>query len=229
MPAHVVALHCRARLGTVGTAGRLASMHPIWLLIFLVVVVLLAARLHRQRRRESRALVVLARGRNLKFSATDLIGLHDRYYNLELIRRGHGRHAWNVLYGSTDAGLIAVFRYSYDLGFGVNQTTRHGWVAVLENATPFENWRAEPALSTPADPDATHVGPLHVWAEHADTLARLSAPRVAAILLSIPEHWSLEARATLLAIAAPLADAAGPERLLDTLMELADALRAPTA
>jgi hypothetical protein len=220
-------------------------MHPFWLIAAVLVLSPFAGRLYLVRRRQRRELLALARKRNLKFSPVDLIGLHDRYYNLDLIRQGHGRHAWNVLYGSVETGLIAVFRYSYDLGFGVQRTSSQWWMAVLESPTPFANWRAEPAHDAPADTtgstdaaEATgpaqptseiRVGPLLLHADRAATLTDLARPPVAAALLAMPEGCHVEAHGPLLALACPADDnLEHPERLIDALTTLAEATTRPT-
>lgn len=202
-------------------------MHPIWLIAVLLVATPFIAREYRARRRQRRELVALARRRNLKYSPVDLIGLHDRYHNLELIRRGHGRHAWNVLYGSADTGLIAVFRYSYDLGFGVQQVPNQCWVAVLESPQAFETWQAEPVSATPsgASEGMTRIGPFHVRAARTSTLKLLTAPLVTASLISMPDTAHTEVRGPLIAIAcAAQNDPSIPDRLIDALLALAGAL-----
>ena len=126
--------------------GLASLLHPAWLLGAVLISLPFVGRTYLDRRRQTRELLKLARRHNLKFSPADLIGLYDRYWNLALIRRGHNRHAWNVLYGSTEAGLVAIFRFSYELGFGLNRSARSWWVAVLESPQPFKSWQAEPAV-----------------------------------------------------------------------------------
>ena len=108
------------------------------------------------RRRESRTLRELAGRQRLNFTAEDLIDLHERYYHLHLIRQGHNRFAWNLLYGTTDEGLVSLFCYRYDLGFGVDLTHRSWWVAVLETSDCHPSWRAERTaeqpMPSPAEP-----------------------------------------------------------------------------
>jgi len=208
-------------------------MHPFWVVLVLLVAAMTTARVIISRRRQAVGLHGLARRHRLNFSPLDLIGLHDRYYNLDLIRQGHSRHAWNVLYGSTDAGLVAVFRYSCDVGFGVHQESRHWWMVVVETPYLHDPWRAGPADA--AEPDGgggggeneIALGPFKVRADHAATLARLSDPAVTEWMRQLPPASRWEARGPLLAAAVPVDhDAETPDRLLTTACELARRLRA---
>lgn len=180
-------------------------MHPIWLLLVLAVAVPLAARAYRRRRGQKRELEKLARARGLTFSPLDLIGLHERYYSLELIRRGHNRCASDLLCGSIDAGLVAVFRYSYDVGFGVEQSTRRCWIAVLESAKPLAPWRATPASDRGTEPggESTRVGPFRVRTARGGDFDRLGSLGLWTALAEMPDFWHFESQGTLLAIAAP--------------------------
>ncbi len=200
-------------------------MHPFWLVAVAIISAPFIGRAYVRRHRQVRGLTDLARRCNLRFSAIDLIGLHERYYNLQLMRRGHSRHAWNVLYGTTEAGLIAIFRYSYDSGFGVHQSAQQWWIGVLEGTDPFANWQAAPCQAT-ADSGTARVGPFSCQADQADTLAKLAEPGPAAALLSLPDTWHLEASGVLLAMAAPGEDDASVAgQLYHSLQALAQELR----
>lgn len=230
----------------------LQTMHPVWLIVLGLVLAPPAARMWLKRRQRHARLWQLASERQLKLSTVDTIGLHDRYHNLDLIRRGHNRHAWDVLYGTSEAGHVAAFRYSYDLGFGVQQSSRHWWVAVLESTALFDGWQARPA--GPPDGPSTvgpstegmsaegacieekpftdestagiRLGPFLVRADHWTTLESLASPATKAIFLEMPYWWHLEARGPLLAIAAPAEEpAVEPGALIDGLYKLADRLR----
>jgi hypothetical protein len=117
-------------LGLAALIATLTAIRTVWL-----------------RRAETLRLRRLAREHRLNFSRVDLIGLHDRYHNLSLIRQGHSRRVWNVLYGAHAAGLLAVFRYRYDLGFAANRQTRHLWIAVIETEGDNGRWWAIPRHS----------------------------------------------------------------------------------
>ncbi len=196
-------------------------MSPLWLLLVLITLGAVSGAAAFRGRRETATLRHLARGMRLNFAGTDLIGVHGRYNSLGLIRRGHQRHARNVLYGSTDAGLVAVFRYSYDLGFGAGRTTRQAWVAVLETARAHRPWRlaAPDCWRRDARPDAPDAGPVPA-AEHAATLRRLQAPAIRELLARSPRGAEWEACGRVLALTAP-ADGRPetPERLLKMLLE----------
>lgn len=171
-------------------------MHPIWPVLALVVIVLVVGRGYWRRRKQARALIRLARSKGLTFSPVDLIGLHERYYNLEMIRQGHNRQAWNVVYGSTDAGLLAMFRYSFDAGFGVHRSSRHYWIAVIESPQSAGNWQVK-------------------GTEPSKLLHNTHGSK----------GWRIETSGHLLAVAAPWDDTPDmPEQLLNSVDELARAL-----
>lgn len=202
-------------------------MHWIWLALMLAVAGPVAGRIYWLRRRRRYELALLARRRGLTFAPFDLIGLPERYCNLALIRQGHNRHAWDVLYGSTPAGLVALFRYSYALGFGVRQNSRQWWVAVLERSRPFASWQAGPAdgqnLGTRTF--TRQVGSRQVWSDREETLELLGEPTTASALSKVPDLWHVEARGCLLAAVAPFKDDMGTvERLLDALDALGAAM-----
>ena len=118
-------------------------MQPFLFVLGIMTLAAVAVFLSIARRRETRALRELAGRQRLNYTAEDLIDLHERYYRLHLIRQGHNRFAWNLLYGTTNEGLVSLFCYRYDLGFGVDQTHRSWWVAVLETPCCHSNWLAD--------------------------------------------------------------------------------------
>ena len=118
-------------------------MQSFLFILGIATLAAIAAVMSISRRRESRILRELAGRQRLNFTAEDLIDLHERYYRLHLVRQGHNHFAWNLLYGTTDEGLVSLFCYRYDLGFGVDQTHRSWWIAVLETPRCYPSWRAE--------------------------------------------------------------------------------------
>lgn len=209
-------------------------MHPFWLVLVLLIVAVVTGRAVVSRRRLIKELSALARRRRLNFSPFDLIGIHDRYYNLDLIRQGHSRYAWNVLYGSTDAGLVAVFRYSYDVGFGVYQGSRHWWMAVVETPYLHDPWRAELGGTgeregdSHSDANEAALGSFRLRTAHAATLERLRDTAVTGSLDAAPVNTRWEARGPLLVAAVPVdRDPQTPDRLLTAVCELARRLKPP--
>ena len=205
-------------------------MSPLWLPLVLVALGTVSGAALFRGRREAATLRRLARGMRLNFAGADLIGVHGRYNSLRLIRRGHQRQARNVLYGSTDVGLVAVFRYSYDLGFGAGRTTRQAWVAVLETARPHRPWRlGKPDIWSTAPPDDPGGGPV-LTADHAETLRRLSDPAIRELLERSPPGAEWETCGRVLALSVP-ADGRPetPERLLEVLLEAGRRLEAVSA
>lgn len=200
-------------------------MQSFWLTVVLLASAPFLAHIYWQRRKNLRELSLIARRKGLNFSPFDLIGLHDRYYNLEMIRQGHNRHAWSVLYGSTEAGLLAVFRYRYDIGFGIDQDSRQWWIAVVEMPDLLPACRAWAATeeAAPEDGEQPRPNPLAVRADRSETLERLERPEVRAALGRFPAGWQLEMRGKLLAIAAPVTEkGATPEQLIDEAATLAE-------
>lgn len=201
-------------------------MHPLWTLAVLAVAAPIVGRAWWRRRIELRELARIARRRGLTFSALDLIGLHDRYCNLELIRRGHNRHAWNVMYGSVDTGLVALFRYSWQAGFGTRQVVHQEWIAVLECPAPLAGWRTAPAEAQGEPlPTGSRIGGFIIHADRTATARALCEPPLAEVFLSVTKKWHFESRGILLAAAAPFdGDWGVPERLLDCISSIASRL-----
>jgi len=203
-------------------------MPSLWLLLATLLIAGAVGRIVAHRRRQLRTLRDLARRHRLNFSPEDLIGLHERYQNLDLIRRGHNRHAWNVVYGSAEPGLIALFGYSYDLGFGANRTAHQYWIVVIETPRAHHHWQAfsgESACRPVGEP--RRIGPFDVWADHPATLSELLDAGLESTFHKAPANYRWEARGTLLAVATPMQpDPQTPEQLLTTACELA--LRLPT-
>jgi len=199
-------------------------MQSFWFIIGLVALTIAALRAVLARRRQNRLLRGLARSRRLNFTPEDLIGVHERFCNLRLIRRGHRRHAWNLLYGTTDAGLISLFCYRYDLGFGIQQSHRQCWIAVLETPRNHARWYALLAASEPqADsrPTAQLAG-FTIHADGGDTINRLCDAGLEAVLRNAAPADRLETNHQLVAAAAPYSrDIETPARLLDTTIQLA--------
>jgi len=203
----------------------------------------LAGRIALARYRQVRALGDLARTEHLTFSSEDVVGLHARYHNLDLIRQGPSRHACNLLYGPTEAGPVTLFSYSYDLGFGVHQTNRQWWFAVLETGVPHDHWRAFPEEKEAPEKKSMdlYVGAhwstpggrfgrldrFRIDADHEDTHKRLTDAGIECLFRAVPGDYHWEVRGPLLAVAAPFdSDPQTPIRLLAAARELARILEA---
>lgn len=172
----------------------------LWLLLGLALVLLVLCALAR-RRRAARALRDLARTHRLNYAPDDLIGVHERYCSLELIRQGHSRTASDLLYGVTEAGLLTVFRYTFELGFGAQRSGETRWMAVLETPELHDPWHAVPAAKD--DPPGTLVGRYRICAEHARTLEAVRGSHLPGALDDLPNGARVEARGHLLAVAIP--------------------------
>ena len=200
-------------------------MRSLWIILGLVALCIVVVRVLLLRRRQTRMLRRIADRHQLNFSPEDLIGLHERYQNLELIRRGHSRHVWNVVYGSTDAGLVALFRYSYDLGFGANCTTHQCWMVVVELSGVHPSWRACPAGSGAAGNGHWRVDRFDVRADRVTTVPELVDAGVENTFRKAPAGYHWEVCGSLVAVAAPLHhDPETPDRLLAVASELAQRL-----
>lgn len=201
-------------------------MYPFWLFIGLLIIAALFVRVVIVRRRPVRLLRDLAAARRLSLSAEDLIGIQERYHNLDMIRRGHSRHACNLLYGSTGTGLVTIFYYSYDLGFGVNRTNRQWWFAVVETACLHDHWRAMPAASFNGGRELALVDRFRVRTEHHHTLGRLIDAGIEELFRTAPPEYYWEARGPLVAVATPFdSDPQTPRGLLDITCDLARRLQ----
>ena len=201
-------------------------MQPLLLITGLVILAVVAGRGAWLRRRESRHLRELADRRRLNFAPDDLIGVYERYVHLDLIHRGHNRHVWNVLYGTTDAGLVTLFCYAYELGFGTNRTQEQWWMGVLETGDLHDTWQALPEEAIKRN--YTKVGEVCVRTDRRTTRRSLEASEEIRSILDPadrPCHW--EVRGPLLAVAARLdSDPATAEQLLARLVRLARGLAA---
>lgn len=203
-------------------------MRPMQTLLLLVGVVVLASatvRLLLMRRREVQALQGLAVANRLNFSREDIIGVHERYQRLEMIRRGHSRCASNVLYGTSPAGLVSVCCYTYELGLGAN-AQRHGWwIAVVETGRSGGSWRAVRAAEGEAEDSVVKVSGFWVAAEEPVALEKVKDEAVAAVLRSSPADLHWEISGPLVAAAVPLHDDVhAAERVLKAAMRMAQAL-----
>jgi hypothetical protein len=194
------------------------------LILGLTVLVAVTVITFTARRRESRALRGLVNRRHLNFSPEDLIDLHERYYRLSIIRRGHSRFAWNLLYGSADEGLVSIFCYRCDIGFGVNQTHRTCWLAVMETTRQHAAWQAERRPFT--DPLRTEqhermLGAFMIRADEQSTLDRLPSVNLQNLLDEFPLLEHTEVRGQLVCVAAPCGnDTRTPEQLLEAVGKL---------
>lgn len=222
-----------------------SSLQSGWFVWAALLILPFACRAYLKRRREYRGLSTIARRLNLKFSPVDLIGLHERYNNLRLIRQGHSRHAFDVLYGSVEQGLIAIFRYNYDTGFGGHQLGQSRWVAVLESSREFGIWQAEPVLQPLSQAESLTAGEstanrdmpggwviegsYRIQAAHAATLRNLQAAQMREAIQSLPANGGVEACGPLLAVVVPLAadrsetDPVVHDRMLEAIKKIADA------
>lgn len=196
-------------------------MQTALLILALTVLAAVTAITFSARRRESRTLRALVNRRHLNFSPEDLIDLHERYYRLSIIRRGHNRFAWNLLYGSADEGLVSLFCYRFDVGFGVNQTHRAWWLGVMETPRPRAAWQAE--RHPFVDPLQTEkherrLGSFLVRANEQSTLDRLASANLQGLLEKFPLVEHAEVRGQLVCVAAPYDRNTGtPEQLLDAI------------
>jgi len=177
------------------------------------------------RRRQTRKLRQLAQKRRLNYSAEDLIGIHERYQNLELIRRGHIRHASHVLFGSTDVGMVTLFCYTFDLGFGINRSAQQWSMAIIETTGHYDHWRARPVKSGQTNEDAKTIDRFSISADHQDTAAQLTDADIEQLLQESPAEYHWEVCGPLVAVA--VADDSNPEtldELLNTAIKLAKTL-----
>ncbi len=80
-----------------------------------------------QRRKE---LSAWAAAKGLRFDPDRDGGLDDRFPHFKCLRRGHSRHARNVMRGELDGTPITAFDYHYTTGHGKNRRT-HRFSAVI--------------------------------------------------------------------------------------------------
>jgi len=200
-------------------------MHAFWIVVGLVVLAGVVIRLVLTRQRQVQALREIAKRHRFNYSSEDLIGLHERYQNLDLIRQGHNRHAWNVVYGAVETGLIALFRYRYDVGFGANRSSRQWWVAVVETSRAYRHWHAFPKGGHQAMSDGRKWGRFRIHTYHESTVPELIDAGVDTTLANAPPDYQWEVRGPLIAVAAPMRpDPQVPEQLITVACELAQRL-----
>ncbi|MBP7936304.1 MAG: hypothetical protein KA354_16820 [Phycisphaerae bacterium] len=179
------------------------------------------------RRRQIGSVRSLSREWHLNYSAEDLIGLHERYYDLNLIRQGHRRQVSHILHGVTPEGLVSLFCYRYDLGFGVNQTGRQWWMAVVETPKARSAWIACPAdrqfatLTAPY-PYTGKVAGFMVRREGGGDGEGADLADLERILKDVPACGCAEVRQRLVAIALPFRpDSETPRQALTVVRRLA--------
>lgn len=199
-------------------------MQSFWFIVGLFVLTLAALRAWLLRHRLNRRLRELASERRLNFTPDDLVGVHERFQNLSLIRQGHRRRAWNLLYGTTDVGFIALFCYRYDLGFGTRQSSKQCWIAVVE--TPYDHpcWLAHRTAdqSLIDNRPTTEMSEFTIHADSESTIDMLREICLDGILQTAELADRLEAHQRAIAVAGALSrDLETPTRLLDTALKLA--------
>ncbi|HSW46058.1 MAG TPA: hypothetical protein VLM89_10860 [Phycisphaerae bacterium] len=200
-------------------------MQSFLLILGLAVLVVVSAVTLITRRREAQTLRAFAARRRLNFSSEDLIDLHARYYPLAVIRRGRNRFAWNLLYGTTDEGLVSLFCYRYDLGFGVNQVQRAWWLAVIETSRNHPGWQARRDSAGAGDADESRhrgrLGDFTLTSDQDDVLERLREIGIETFLREKPDLQYVEAHGQLVVVAAAYdRDPRMPAHLLDAVSSL---------
>lgn len=178
------------------------------------------------RRRQIGSVRSLTRGWRLNYSAEDLIGLQERYHALNLIRQGHHRQVSHILYGVLEEGMVSLFCYRYDLGFGVNQTSRQWWMAVVETNKPRPAWIASPLDERPAlfvpYPHVGNIAGFAVSAEFGSDPGGNALADLEAVLRNSPAGARIEVRQRLVAVALPFKpDPETPRLTLTTARRLA--------
>lgn len=209
--------------------------HP-WLFSLILLVLAIAIgqglweRYHRQRQ-----LRELARRFNLNYSAMDLLNLSERYHNLSLLQRGHNRHICHILYGSHQAGLVALFRFSCELGLGLQRNQRQWWIAIVERDSDQPFWQAWPADTNYQRPHATsglqtRLGDYLYVVDRPTSLDRLQQSQLPDILENGPSQCVWESRGGVVATACPCAFGdQDPAALLETVIAVARTLDKPSA
>ena len=193
-----------------------------WIFIlFCTALAITASRAWRRRRQQIRQLKDLARELGLHYVLDDLIGLHERYQNLRMIRRGHSRLAWNVLHGSQACGLVTLFCYRYELGFGARQIPRTWWIGVVETTAGHPSWHADSSPPSGAEP-SLKCPPFFITAQQDTILAELKSRNICSWLTNYRPDGSVEVHGPLLAVAVPLDERPEtPRELYAQLIEFA--------
>jgi len=176
-------------------------MQTFWLIPGILIVAIAATWAWFHRRRETRTLKELARKHRLNYATEDLIGIHERYQNLELIRQGHSRHVSHTIFGSTERGMITLFYYTYDLGFDTDRITRKWWMAVLETDNQHDHWRVQPAKMMKSAENTQKIDRFILHADHQKTIDLLTRAGMEEVLKSAHENFHFEADGPLLAVA----------------------------
>lgn len=182
-------------------------MRSFWLIPGVLVLFLVALRMLLLRRGERRLFAALASRLRLNDAPTDVLDVAERFHELALLRRGHGGHAWNLLYGATPAGLVAVFCHAYEAGIGAQRERKAWWIGVVRTGAVHRPWRARMA----ADHHDAGAGPIDAG--------------IQSFLEGFPGSWQWEVRGPLVAVAAPLDDdPATAERVFNAVLDLAGRL-----
>lgn len=204
----------------------------IILILALALLAVMTVNLTR-RHRHMRALMELAQETNLNFSAEDIVDVPTRYHRLRQIHQGHHRHAWDLVYGTCPQGLIAIFAYCYDRGFGARKNSHAHWMAVMETPVDHGTWLLTPGntaadATTDAWPIARDLPHHRLYARNAATLRKLDAQGLPEKLACLPPDLTAEASQQMLAVTADYVnDVACPRRLLSRLCELIGQLEEP--
>jgi hypothetical protein len=211
-------------------AGVKALPHLLLVILILLIVGGLVGRGLWQRFHRQRRLRDVGRRFELNYSPVDLLNLKERYHNLSLLHRGHNRHICHILYGSNPAGLVALFRFSCELGLGLQRSNPQWWMTIVEMESHQPTWQAWPTESTyrrpiPSRSIQTRLGTYQLVAERAETLPHLRHADLASIFENAPPQCLWEARGPFLAVACPgTACEKDPTHLLETALAAAGRL-----
>jgi hypothetical protein len=196
-------------------------MRLFWIILAASLVAAVVIRGFYRRHRQRKQMHELARRHQLNYAPEDLVGVLERFSGLQLLNTGHSRHISHLVYGSIDGGLITLFRFSCEVGFGVNRSERQWWMVILETAQNFKPWRTMPIEFQQLHKQQAPLGRFQLETEHEDTLAHLRQAGVCKWLEQMPSYFQYEVRGPLLATAAPGREKIRiPERLLESVYQL---------
>jgi len=96
------------------------------------------------RARRRNELSAWAESHGLSFDAAHDASYDERYAGFGCLRRGHSRHAYNVMSGEWEGHPVEAFDYRYVTGHGKNRSTHHFSAVVVDVGFPVKALRIRP-------------------------------------------------------------------------------------
>ena len=111
---------------------------PVIFVLFILVAIAAVIYSFHARDQRRKALAAWAAGNGLSFTPDKDSGFDDRFSDLDCLKQGSDRYAYNIMQGDwRDRGLTA-FDYHYETGSGKNRTSHYFSAVILDSPIPLK-------------------------------------------------------------------------------------------